>query len=154
MLINFANILNVISTDEIRVPESKSIYFCGLIWPFKWVLEVVFCFFSGTQLQSDLISHCHPQVKLKGREPAGFSLAHYWVSTQKLPTDGPRPQQGYTSDPSPMGWGFGVFTMVRDSSVGGNFALQAVNYKVKRNGAKGRQEKKPYTSPVLTALQP
>jgi hypothetical protein len=76
-------------------------------------------FFSGTQLQSDLISRCHTQVKFKGREPAGLSLAHYWVSTQKLPTEGPTPQQGYTSEPSPMGSGFGVFTMVRDSSVGG-----------------------------------
>jgi hypothetical protein len=39
-----------------------------------------------------------------------------------------------------MGSGFGVFTMIRDSSAGGNFALQAVNDNVKRNRAKGRQE--------------
>jgi len=73
----------------------------------------------------------------------------YWVSTQKLPIEGPRPQQGYNSEPSPMGSGFGVFTRIRDSSVGDNFSLQAVNDKVKRNRAKGRQEKKKLT-PVLS----
>jgi len=52
-----------------------------------------------------------------------------------------------------MGSGSGLFTMLRDSSVGGNFSLQAVNDNVKRNGAKGQTgEKKPYTSPVLTAF--
>jgi hypothetical protein len=66
----------------------------------------------------------------------------YWVSTQKLPIEGPRAQQGYSSEPSPMGSGFGVLTMIRDSSVGGNFALQAVSDKVKTKGAKGRKEKK------------
>jgi len=76
----------------------------------------------------------------------------YWVSTQKLPIEGPRAQQGYSSKPSRMVSGSGVFTMLRDSTVGGNFSLEAVNDKVKRKGAKGGQEKKAYTSPVLTAF--
>jgi len=107
-------------------------------------LFVFFFFFSFLEhnVRPDLTSRCRPQVELKGREPAGLSLAHYWVATQKLPIEGPRPQQGYTSEQSPVGSGFGVSTMIRDSSAGGNFALQAVNDKVNRNRAKGRQEKK------------
>jgi hypothetical protein len=105
------------------------------------VFGFFFCvFFLEHNGRPDLTSPCYPQVKLKGREPAGLSLAHYWVATQKLPIEGPRPQQGYSSETSPMGSGFGVFTMIRASSAGGNFALQAVNDKVKRNGAKGSQE--------------
>ncbi len=98
--------------------------------------------FLEHNVRPDLTTRCRPQVELKGREPAGLSLAHNWVATQKLPIEDPRPQQGYTSEPSPVGSGFGVSTMIRDSSAGANFALQSVNDKVKRNRAKGRQEKK------------
>ncbi len=47
-------------------------FFCGLIWPFKWVLEVFF-FFPGTQLQSNLISRCHPGQAQRQRADRSFT---------------------------------------------------------------------------------
>jgi hypothetical protein len=113
LLINFANIY-LCHLHRLNQGPSVQIYRflqlnMAIYMGFGGFFFFLIVFFSGTQLQSDLTSRCHPQVKLKGREPAGLSLAHYWVWTQKLPIEGPRPQQGYTSEPSPVGSGFGGF---------------------------------------------
>jgi hypothetical protein len=153
LLINFANIYKHHLHRLNQGPWVQIYIFCGLIWPFKWVLEVFyFSFFSRTQLQSDLTSRCDPQVKLKGGEPAGLSLA---CATGFQPRNSllsvPGPSRAIPVSDHPWGRVLGFSPCSETQVWGVIFPCRPSMTTLNETGQKGKQEKKNLT-PVLSWL--
>jgi hypothetical protein len=154
LLINFANIYKCHLRRLNQGPWVQIYIFCGLIWPFKWVLEVLFFpFFSGTQLQSNLTSRCDPEVKLKGGEPAGLSLA---CATGFQPRNSllrvPGPSRAIPVSHHPWGRVLGFWPWSESQVWGVNFPCRPSMTRLNETGQRADRRKKPYTSPVLTAF--